>query len=58
MKSWDGKDNIIDSSKIEGEGQRRERDSWDAELDKGKVRREILGRERFFIFQCFVLIDI
>ena len=45
MKSWDGKDNIIDSSKTEGEGQRRERDSWDAELDKGKVRKD---RERLF----------
>lgn len=41
MKSWDGSENLIDSSKMEGEGEgeRRERDSWDAELDKGKVRR-------------------
>ncbi len=38
MKSWDGGDNTIDSSKMEGEVGRRERDSWDAELDKGKVR--------------------
>lgn len=37
VKSWDGGDNTIDSSKMEGEGGRRERDSWDAELDKGKV---------------------
>lgn len=37
VKSWDGGDNIVDSSKMEGEGQRWERDSWDAELDKGKV---------------------
>ncbi len=38
VKSWDGGDNTIDSSKMEAEGGRRERDSWDAELDKGKVR--------------------
>ena len=38
VKSWDGGDNTIDSSKMEGEGGRRERDLWDAELDKGKVR--------------------
>ena len=38
MKSWDGGENTIDSSKLEGEGGRRERDSWDADLDKGKVR--------------------
>lgn len=38
VKSWDGGDNIIDSSKMEGEGKRKERDPWDAELDKGKVR--------------------
>jgi hypothetical protein len=38
VKSWDGGENTIDSSKMEGEGGRRERDSWDTELDKGKVR--------------------
>ena len=38
MKSWDGGDNTIDSSRLEGEGQQRgERESWDAEMDRGKV---------------------
>ena len=41
MKSWDGGDNIIDSSKLEGESERKERDPWDAELDKGKVMEEL-----------------
>ena len=37
MKSWDGGENAIDSAVVEGESRKRGRDSWDEELDKGKV---------------------
>ncbi len=41
MRSWDGEENTIDSSTIDVDkkGGGLVRDSWDKELDMGKVRR-------------------
>ena len=37
VKTWDGGQNTIDSSILEGEGRKRARSQWDEELDRGKV---------------------
>ena len=44
VKSWDGGVNSVDSTGLPGErkGKERDRDSWDQELDKGKVKILIL----------------
>lgn len=39
MESWVGGTNSIDSSTMEGQGEKEVRDSWDRELDRGKVSR-------------------
>ena len=37
VKTWDGGDNVIDSTQVAGEWTRPERDPWEKELDRGRV---------------------
>ncbi len=48
VKSWDGGQNTVDSSVVEGIGHKRSRDAWDEEMDRGKVkkRKDEGGKER------------
>ncbi len=39
MKSWDGGENTVDSSRVGGEGYKRARDTWDEEIDRGRVKK-------------------
>lgn len=39
VKSWDGGDNSIDSTTVpDDEWKRKKMDTWNQELDKGKVK--------------------
>lgn len=42
VKSWDGGDNNIDNTTLPDEWKRKRTDTWNQELDKGKVNGTLL----------------